>query len=87
MAWYEFIWLDDFTEGNIEHLAQHGFTPEDFEFVFATYEGEEISDSTGNPMRFGHTEDGRSAAIVFEWIEKDITVLPVTMFPVPERKS
>ena len=41
-------WLDEFTEGNIEHLAQHGFTPEDF---------------------------------------KDITVLPVTMFPVPERKS
>ena len=85
MPWHEFLWLDDLTDGNIDHVARHGFTPDDFEYVFDTYEGEGVSRSTGNPMRFGQTEDGRSAAVVFQWIEKDVTVLPVTMFLVPER--
>ena len=29
MAWFVFVWSDDI----IEHIAEHGITPEDFEAV------------------------------------------------------
>lgn len=84
MAWYEFIWMDDI-DGNVGHIAQHGLTPEDFEFVFENYDRETISQSSGRTIRFGRTEDGRMITIVFEWIEKGMSVYPVTAFEAPER--
>jgi len=84
MAWFDFIWMDGI-DGNIDHIAQHGLPPDDFEFVFQNYDHETISHSSGRTIRFGRTEDGRRITIVFEWIEKDITVYPVTAFEVPER--
>jgi hypothetical protein len=33
-------------------------------------------------MRFGETEDGRNVCIVFEWLEDELTVYPVTAFQV-----
>ena len=85
MPWFEFIWMDDIG-GNIEHIALHGLTQDDFEFVFQNYEGETVSESSGRPMRFGRTEDGRLIAVVFEWIEEEMTVCPVTAFEVKERR-
>lgn len=58
MAWFEFIWLEG-VDGNIKHIAEHGITPDDFEHVFDNYEDESTSRSSGRPMRFGYTEDGR----------------------------
>lgn len=79
MAWFEFIWLerDGEDQGNIEHCAVNDVSMDDFEHVFDNYDDEDVSRSSGRPMRFGYTEDGRYIAVVFEWID-DMTVLPVT---------
>ena len=84
MAYYEYLWTED-EGGNVEHIAEHGVTPEDFEFVFENYENEAVSASSGLPARFGYTEDRRYLMVVFEWIEKNLVVLPVTAFETPER--
>ena len=83
MAWYEFIWTDE-SDGNIEYIAQHGVSQDEFKFVFVNYESETTSHSSGRPMRFGRTESGRLIAVVFEWIEQDLSVLPFNAFDVPE---
>lgn len=72
--------------GNVVHISQHGLTQDDFEFVFRNCEHETVSESSGRPMRFGRTEDGRLIAVVFEWIEEEMTVYPVTAFEVRERQ-
>jgi hypothetical protein len=77
--------MDDM-RANVDHIAQHGLTPADFEFVFQNYEAETVSESSGRPMRFGRTVDGRLIAVVFEWIEAEMTVYPVTAFEVRERR-
>jgi len=35
MPWYDFIWNDE-PGGNVAHIADHGITPEEVEYVFAT---------------------------------------------------
>ncbi len=32
MPWYDFIWNDE-PGGNVEHIAEHGLTPDDVETV------------------------------------------------------
>ena len=81
MAWFEFVWSFE-TDGNVSHIAEHGLTPDDFEYVFLNFESETLSRSTGRPMRFGETEDGRNVCIVVEWLEDELTVYPVTAFQV-----
>ena len=78
MAWYHYIWL----ESVMEHIAEHDLTPDDFEYVFENYHSEGVSRSTGRPMRLGETADGRDMAVVFEWVEKDVSVMPVTAYEV-----
>ena len=79
MAWFEFFWTDD---TNVAHLAEHGITPEDFEHVFDNFVEEQTSRSSGRPVRFGYTQDGRYIAVVFEWIEEDVSVYPITAYEV-----
>jgi hypothetical protein len=55
--------------------------PQEVEFVFEHYTGEIESDSSGRPMRFGFTPDGRYVAVVFEWLDF-VTVYPVTAYEV-----
>lgn len=86
MANFEYRWTGD-EDGNIQHIAEHGLTPDDFEFVFENFEEETISNASGLPVRFGYTEDLRFILIVFEWIEKDLVVLPITADEVPERNG
>lgn len=80
MAWFDFLWLEGENE-NIEHIAEHGLTPEEVEFVFEHYTNVDESDSSGRPMRYGFTPDGRYVAVVFEWLDF-MTVYPVTAFEV-----
>jgi len=85
MAYYEYLWSDE-PGDNVEHIAQHGLTPGDFEFVFENFEGKAISNTTGLPLRFGYTEDGRHIVVVFEWADDEkILVLPVSAYETPER--
>ncbi len=51
--------------------------------VFDNPVGSDTSDSSGRPMIFGYTGDGRYITVVYEQIDED-TVYPVTAFEVPK---
>lgn len=82
MPYYSFHWNDVL----IEHLAQHGITPEEFESVVRRPEDVDVSDSTGRPIVWGHLPDGRYVLAVFEFMD-EVTVLPVTAYEVPEPRE
>ena len=86
MAYYEYLWSDE-PGGKVEHIAEHGLTPDDFEFVFEKFEGSTMSEASGCPVRFGYSPGNRYVMVVFEWVEKNLVVLPVTAYEVSERKS
>ena len=73
MAYYEFIWSDEITE----HLAEHGISPDDFEFVVSNPELRDRSRTTKRPCCFGETPDGRFIFCVYEFLD-DATIIPVT---------
>ncbi|SRR6266446_2665411 len=80
------IWdLDDDPEGNVQHIAEHGITPEEVEAVMndpGTSFG--VSASSGLPMAFGWSASGRYVTVVFERVEADPpTVRPVTAYELP----
>ena len=61
-----FYW--DHTEGgNVEHIAEHGLTPEDVEEAFANTLKRTKSRSTKRPAIFGETSDGRIIFVVYEF--------------------
>ena len=78
MPWLDVIW-DDGPGGNVEHIAENDVSPEEAAYVLRNPELEEISESSGRPMRIGWTEADRYLAVVFEWIDP-ITVYPITAF-------
>jgi len=82
MAWFDYLWLEG-NGGNIQHLAEHDLAPEDIEHVMENFAAEDTSQSSGRPLRFGFTPDGRYVAVVFEWID-DVTVYPVTAYEVED---
>ena len=80
------IW-DDGEGGNVEHVAQHGLTPDEVDDVLldsgSTFDR---SRQSGLPAAFGRTGTGRYIVVVFEEIDPD-TVYPVTAYDVPEPKA
>ena len=79
MPFYFYIW----TPNTIDHLAQHGVTPEEFEEVVGDPDFEDVSRSTGNPVAFGLTSEGRYICCVFRRLD-DETIEPVTAYDVGE---
>lgn len=79
MPYYFFIWTPEI----IDHLAEHGVTPEEFEEVLNNPEYEDVSRSSGNPIAFGFTLDGRYLGCVFSRIDQD-TIEPITAYEVGE---
>lgn len=76
-------WLDVYWDSEIEaYFAQHGVSREDFEQAMQNPIGEDSSERSGRPIRFGFAVDGRKIAVVFEMIDA-ITVLPITAYEVP----
>jgi hypothetical protein len=82
VAWFDYLWLEG-DEGNIVHIAEHDLTPQDVEFVLENFVEERASRSSGRPIRFGFTSDGRYIAVVFEWVD-EVTIYPVTAFEVED---
>lgn len=82
MTWLGYLWFDG-EDGNIEHVVEHGLTPDDVEYVLENFTAESTSRSSGRPIRFGFTPDGRYIAAVFEWID-DVTIFPITAFEVED---
>jgi hypothetical protein len=52
--------LDDDSEGNVQHIADHGLSKEEVEFVVSNPDLFDVSRSSGNPIVFGYTDDGRA---------------------------
>jgi hypothetical protein len=74
-------WLDVYWDAETEaYLEQHSISRAEFEEVVRNPIGEDSSDSSGRPIRFGYSK-GRKIAVVYEMID-DVTVLPITAYEV-----
>jgi len=78
--------LDDDSDGNVQHCAEHGVTKEEVEEVFQNIVDQDDSYSSGRPVVFGDTAAGRHLIVVYEEID-DETVYPVTAYDVPRRRE
>jgi hypothetical protein len=57
------VWdLEEDEKGNVVHIAEHGMEKDDVAHVFDHPTGFDKSDSSGHPMVFGCTIDGRYIA-------------------------
>jgi len=78
------IWdLPDDPDGNVQHIAEHGLTPIDVEYVLNHPKRRQTSRSSGRPIVFGFTPSGETIAVVVEEIDEG-TVYPVTAYPVED---
>lgn len=78
-----FLWdFDDDPDGNVQHLAQHGITQDEFEeVVMNDWPPSATSRSSGEPMSFGWTVTGKYLACVYEAVEQNPpAVRPITAF-------
>jgi len=82
MPHVEVIWVDG-RDGNVQHLAEHGVTPQECEDVLSDPIAQGTSDTTGRPIVFGFTRAGRKIAVVYEQVDA-ITVYPITAFDVED---
>ena len=76
------IWdLDDDPDGNVQHIAENGLTPEEVEQILLQAEEIGTSDSSGLPMVFGLAGTGSYIGVVFQIVEKiPFSVRVVTAF-------
>jgi hypothetical protein len=86
MAEVRIIWdLGDDPEGNVQHIAEHGITPEEVEEVITDrYKPAVASRSCGLPATFGWTSTGKHLWVIFEYAEEDPPAIrPVIAFEAP----
>jgi uncharacterized DUF497 family protein len=84
MRFFQLIWDDeDNPEGNVQHIAEHGLTTEDVEYVLENPSDEATSSSSGRPCYFGYTPGGDYIIVIYEQIDTD-TIYPVTAYEVDE---
>jgi uncharacterized DUF497 family protein len=72
-----FLW----DEQNEEHVAQHGVTTAEYEYVVLNAKKAGVSRSSGRPIVFGVTEAGRKLGCVYEVID-DLYCYPITAYEV-----
>lgn len=75
MPWYEFIW-DDL---NTAKLALNYISMDEAEYVVRAAVRLSKSASSGRPIVFGRTQDGRLLAVIFEEIDA-VTAYVVTAY-------
>jgi uncharacterized DUF497 family protein len=84
MKFLQVIWDDDDQlDGNVQHIAEHGLTIEDVEYVLENPTREGISSSTGRPCCFGYTPGGDFIIAVYEQVNAE-TICPITAYEVPK---
>jgi len=84
MRFLRIIWDDDDNPaGNVQHIAEHGLTIDDVEYVLENPTSESMSRSTSRPCSFGYTPSGDFIVVVYDKIDED-TIYPVTAFEAPE---
>jgi hypothetical protein len=79
------IW-DDEPDGNVEHIGEHGLTPEEVEDVLLDDSIETAySHSSGRPCKFGHTSTGKYIIVVWDEVNDDPRIIyPATAYEVDE---
>jgi hypothetical protein len=82
------IW-DDEPGGNVEHLAEHGITPEEADEVLLNPCIPIVtSRSSGKPCKFGYTSTGKHILVVWNEVNKvPLMIYPVSAYEVPEELS
>lgn len=85
MKFFQILWDDDDRpDGNVQHIAEHGLTIEDVEYVLENPTRETMSSSTGRPCCFGYTRGGDFIIVVYEYVDAE-TIYPVTAYEVFEQ--
>lgn len=80
MEWIDVIW----TEENEAHIAEHGLSRADVEYVIRNPVNAGQSRSSGRPFFIGYApEDDRRIMVIYERIDR-ITVYPISAFPVED---
>jgi len=60
------VW-DNEPDGNVEHIAEHGLTPEEVDDVLRDETIQtEYGRSTGRPCKFGYTSTGKYIIVVWK---------------------
>jgi hypothetical protein len=84
VRYFQIIWDDDDDEtGNVAHIAEHGLTPAEVEFVIENPDSEGTSHSSGRPCFFGYTPQGDYIVVIYDLVTDD-TIYPITAYEVPE---
>ena len=78
MPYYFFQWTAEI----IEHLAENGVSPEEFEAVVCNPTEATTSRSSGRPAAIGDIAPGRRLFCVYELLDDKMTVIPVTAYEV-----
>jgi len=84
------VWdLEEDPDGNVQHLAQHDVTQEEFEEVLQNHRHEATtSRSSGEAITFGWTSTGKHLAIVYEEVLDDPpTIRPLTAYPTKPKRT
>ena len=81
MPHFVFIWTPEI----VSHIAEHGISQDEFEYVVRNTESKGLSRSTGLPVAWAHLPDGRYIMAVYEELDS-LNILPVTAYEVPEPK-
>jgi len=82
VPFYEIVWNEE-PGGNVEHIAENDLTPEAVEEVILNPVDRDVSRTSGLPIVFGFTPDGRYILVVYEQIGGE-TIYPVTAYEVEE---
>lgn len=84
MRYFQIIWDEENDKtGNVAHIAEHGLTPEEVEYVIENPSVEDTSHSSGRPCFFGYTPGGDYIVVVYDLVTDD-TIYPITAYEVPE---
>jgi len=84
MDFLQVIWDDENDpHGNVEHIAEHGLTMDDVDFVLTHPVSEGISKSSGMPIIWGFTPDETYIMVVYEQIDAE-TIRVITAYEVSE---
>lgn len=82
----QIIW-DDEPDQNIDHIGEHGLTPDEVEDVLLDDRIPiDTSHATGRPCKFGWTHTGKHILVVWDVVSDDpLIIYPVTAYEVLPR--